>query len=106
MIEREGTMHDVKIRGSTGLATTIAFSGSDSLAVAYGDFAVTGPELQPVLKALRKSNINIVAVHNHMVGERPAFYFTHFWGKGKATDLARESMRHSLCSGQFASGRR
>jgi hypothetical protein len=23
-----------------------------------------------------------------MVGEQPAFYFTHFWGKGKAADLA------------------
>ncbi len=24
-----------------------------------------------------------------MIGTQPDFYFTHFWGKGKATDLAR-----------------
>jgi hypothetical protein len=24
-----------------------------------------------------------------MTGEKPAFYFTHFWGKGKAEELAR-----------------
>jgi hypothetical protein len=24
-----------------------------------------------------------------MVGKQPAFYFTHFWGKGPAGDLAR-----------------
>ena len=42
-----------------------------------------------VLRALRKSGIHIVALHNHMVGEQPAFYFTHFWGKGRAEDLAK-----------------
>lgn len=25
----------------------------------------------------------------HMIGEEPAFYFTHVWGKGKAGELAR-----------------
>ncbi|MDE1960786.1 MAG: DUF1259 domain-containing protein, partial [Xanthomonadaceae bacterium] len=29
------------------------------------------------------------ALHNHMTGTQPDFYFTHFWDKGKATDLAR-----------------
>jgi hypothetical protein len=24
-----------------------------------------------------------------MVGEQPAFFFTHFWGKGPAAELAR-----------------
>jgi Domain of Unknown Function (DUF1259) len=28
-------------------------------------------------------------LHNHMIGERPAFYFAHFWGKGPAVELAR-----------------
>ena len=23
-----------------------------------------------------------------MIGDKPAFYFTHFWGKGSAEDLA------------------
>ena len=41
-----------------------------------------------MLRALRKAGIHVVALHNHMVGEQPAFYFTHFWGKGKAADLA------------------
>ena len=42
-----------------------------------------------MLRALRKSGIHIVALHNHMIGEEPAFYFTHFWGKGAAPDLAK-----------------
>jgi hypothetical protein len=58
------------------------------LAVVDGDFAMTANEVQPVLKALRAAGINIVALHNHMNGETPAIYFTHFWGKGKAANLA------------------
>jgi hypothetical protein len=88
-IGREGTMHGVKVGGSMGLTTWAAFSGSDSLAAMDGDFIMTADEVQPVLKALRKANIHIVALHNHMVGENPAFYFTHFWGKGPTEDLAR-----------------
>ena len=50
---------------------------------------MTASEVQPVLRALRKSGIHIVALHNHMAGEQPAFYFTHFWGKGKPAGLAK-----------------
>ena len=87
-IGREGTMHGVKVGGSMGLTTWAAFSGSDDLAAVDGDFIMTAEEVQPVLRALRKAGIHVVALHNHMVGEQPAFYFTHFWGKGKAADLA------------------
>jgi hypothetical protein len=88
-IGRDGTMHGVKVAGSMGLTTWAAFSGSDELAAVDGDFIMTAAEVQPVLRALRKAGIHVVALHNHMVGEQPAFYFTHFWGKGKPEELAK-----------------
>jgi hypothetical protein len=88
-IGRDGTMHGVKVGGSMGLTTWAAFSGSDALAAVDGDFIMTANEVQPVLRALRKANIHVVALHNHMVGEQPAFYFSHFWGKGPARELAQ-----------------
>ena len=88
-IGREGTMHGVKVGGSMGLTTWAAFSGGNAHAVVDGDFIMSAAEVQPVLRALRKADIHIVALHNHMVGEQPAYYFTHFWGKGPARDLAR-----------------
>jgi hypothetical protein len=88
-IGRTGTMHGVKVGGSMGLTTWAAFSGTDDLAAVDGDFIMTAAEVQPVLRALRKADIHIVALHNHMVGEQPAFYFTHFWAKGPAEELAR-----------------
>ena len=79
----------VKVGGSMGLTTWAAFSGSDELAAVDGDFIMTAREVQPVLRALRKANINLVALHNHMIAETPPFYFTHFWGKGPSAELAR-----------------
>jgi len=94
-IGREGSMHGVKVAGSMGLTTWAAFSGSDELAAVDGDFIMTAAEVQPVLRALRMSGIHVVALHNHMVGETPAFYFTHFWGKGPTKKLA-EGLKAAL----------
>jgi hypothetical protein len=71
-----------------GLTTWVAFTGSDARAAIDGDFAMTADEVQPVLRALRGANIHVVALHNHMVGETPAYYFVHFWAKGPAIELA------------------
>jgi hypothetical protein len=103
-VGREGTMHGTKVAGSMGLTTWAAFSGSDELAAVDGDFIMTAAEVQPVLRALRKANIHIVALHNHMIGEQPAFYFTHFWGKGPAVELAR-GVKSALDAQHEAGGR-
>ena len=88
-INRNGMMHGMPIGGSMGLTTWAAFSGSDALSVMDGDFIMTADEVQPALRALRRGGIHVVALHTHMTGEEPTFYFAHFWGKGKTADLAR-----------------
>src|SRR5262245_40815261 len=72
-----------------GLNTWAAFAGTDDNAAVDGDFAVREDELQPVLKSLRASDINIVAIHSHMTHENPRILFLHYWGKGKAAELAK-----------------
>jgi hypothetical protein len=71
-----------------GVSTWAAFAGTDDNAVVDGDFAVAEGELQPVLKALRGGGINVVAIHSHMTGESPRILFLHYWGRGRAADLA------------------
>ena len=87
-IGRDSEMHGLKFGGSLGLTTWVAFVGSDEHAAIDGDVAMTVNEVQPVLQALRREKINVVALHNHMVGEKPAYFFVHFWGKGNADSLA------------------
>ncbi|MDI1475916.1 DUF1259 domain-containing protein [Polyangium sp. y55x31] len=88
-IGRDWTMHGVRVGGSMGLTTWAAFSGSDALAAIDGDFMMTAEEMQPVLRAMRRAGFHVVAIHNHMVGEQPSSYFTHFWAKGPVAELAR-----------------
>jgi hypothetical protein len=69
--------------------TWAAFYGTDDHALVDGDFATFDGELQPVLKSLRGSGINIVAIHTHMESEVPSVIFLHFWGIGSTTDFAK-----------------
>lgn len=79
---------DCEVGKDMGVNTWAAFAGSDDNAVVDGDFVALVDELQPVLASLRKSGINIVAIHHHMVGETPRYIFLHYWGRGTAAGLA------------------
>jgi hypothetical protein len=96
-------MHNVTVGNEMGVNTWAAFAGSDEQAVVDGDFAMSENELQPVLKAMRAGGINIVAIHQHMTYETPRIVFLHYWGKGKATDLAK-ALKGALQAQQGAKG--
>ncbi|MDE2118303.1 MAG: DUF1259 domain-containing protein [Betaproteobacteria bacterium] len=89
VIGRNANMHSIKIGNQMGVNTWAAFAGSDSEAVVDGDFAMLEDELQLILKTMRAQGINIVAIHQHMAQEQPRYLFLHYWGKGKAVDLAK-----------------
>ena len=92
-------MHGTPVGNEMGVNTWAAFAGTDERAVVDGDFAMREEELQTVLKVLRREGINIVAIHNHMTHEEPRYVFLHYWGKGKAAELAQlttDSVGHAL----------
>lgn len=76
------------INARMGLNTWAAFFGSDANAVVAGDVAMLDSEVTPVLKALRASGIDIVAIHHHMTATAPTVIFLHYWGQGPAEKLA------------------
>lgn len=86
---RSVKMDNITIGSDMGVNTWAAFAGTNDNAIVDGDFAVLENELQPVLKALRKGNINIVAIHHHMTNESPRMIFLHYWGKGNSENLAK-----------------
>lgn len=89
VIGRTAQMHGTAVGKEMGVNTWAAFAGSDEQAVVDGDFAMLENELQTVLKTMRGDGINIVAIHQHMTHENPRYVFLHYWGKGKAVDLAK-----------------
>ena len=76
------------INARMGLNTWAAFYGSDESAEIAGDVAMLAGEVTPVLKALRANGLDVVAIHNHIVGGPPVIYFLHYWGAGPTERLA------------------
>jgi hypothetical protein len=81
--------HGMELTSSMGLNSWVAFIGTDERAHVAGDIAMLANEVNPVIRALRKHGIRILAVHNHMLDEEPRIFFLHYWGTGKAENLAR-----------------
>jgi hypothetical protein len=93
VIGRSASMNGVPVAKEMGVNTWASFAGSDDAAVVDGDFCMLENELQPVLRSMRAEGINIVAIHQHMSHEQPRYLFLHYWGKGKAVDLAQSLKR-------------
>ena len=76
------------INARMGLNTWAAFVGTMDNAAIAGDVAMKASEVTPVLKALRKNGLDVVAIHHHMTTTEPTIYFLHYWGTGPAEKLA------------------
>jgi hypothetical protein len=76
------------INARMGLNTWAAFTGTNDKAAIAGDVAMLESEITPVLKALRKNGLDVVAIHHHMTNDRPMIVFLHYWGTGPAETLA------------------
>ena len=78
------------VSGPLGGANAINFqpTGSGKAAIT-GDFLVTGNEVNPLIRALRTGDIEVTAIHSHMLDEQPRMFFIHFWANDDAEKLAR-----------------
>lgn len=76
------------INARMGLNTWAAFVGTNDNAAIAGDIAMLQNEVTPVLKALRRNGLDVVAIHHHMLDTRPTIIFLHYWGTGPAEKLA------------------
>jgi hypothetical protein len=79
-----------------GSANAINFqpTGGGKAAIT-GDFVLIAKEVNPVLKALRDHEIEVTAIHNHMLDDQPHLYFMHFWANDDARKLA-EGLKAAL----------
>ncbi|MCC3767592.1 DUF1259 domain-containing protein [Streptomyces sp. UNOC14_S4] len=79
-----------------GVSTGINFQPlGDKKAAINGDFVMTADEIQNVIRALRKGDIDIVELHHHTLKEQPRLFYMHFWSTGDGATLAK-SLRPAL----------
>jgi Domain of Unknown Function (DUF1259) len=90
------TESGMQVSGPLGGANAINFqpTGNGKAAIT-GDFLVTGNEVNPLIRVLRAGDIEVTAIHNHMLDEQPRFFFIHFWANDDAQKLAH-SVRTAL----------
>ena len=84
------TENGMQVNTPLGGANAINFqpTGNGKAAIT-GDFLVTGNEVNPLIRALRAGDIEVTAIHSHMLDEQPRMFFIHFWADDDAEKLAR-----------------
>ncbi|MCU1284252.1 MAG: peptidase [Acidobacteriales bacterium] len=83
------SMHKETLPPAMGMATAINFQPSPKGVAATGDFVLGEDEVQRVVAALRKGDIAVTAMHNHLLDDEPRMVFVHFWAEGAAETVAK-----------------
>src|SRR5512139_2652076 len=65
------TVDGLAIKPGLALTGWAAFKAVDAEAVTHGDLALTETEVNPVVGKLRGEQIEVTAIHNHLLGESP-----------------------------------
>jgi Domain of Unknown Function (DUF1259) len=97
-------MNGMTVPPAMGMATAINFQPMEGgKAAITGDFVMVADEVNPVLRTLRAHDIEVTALHNHMLEEEPHLFFMHFWANDDAQKLAR-GLRAALDQMNVAKG--
>ena len=95
---RKSHRSEVRAKTETAIQVNAALGGANAInfqptgggkAAITGDFLVTGDEVNPLIRALRAGDIEVTAIHSHMLNEEPRMFFIHFWANDDALKLAR-----------------
>lgn len=73
---------------SMDVAFHASFEKVDTGTAVMGELALLEDEVNPVIDELRKGGLEISALHNHMLYERPRILFLHFQGIGEMKEQA------------------
>ncbi len=84
------TESGMNVPAAMGSANAVNFqpTGQGKAAIT-GDFVVTADEVNPLIRALRAGDIEVTAIHSHMLDEQPRVFFVHFWANDDAVKLAK-----------------
>lgn len=84
---------DFNVEAGLALGSWIGFirdnkNGMSDEAMMMGDLVLLENEVSRVVNRLISDNLQITAIHNHLINETPAIKYIHFSGTGDAVKLA------------------
>jgi Domain of Unknown Function (DUF1259) len=103
-IDLHVVVNGVAIKPGLALGSWAAFSGTNDNATVMGDLVLLQNEVSPVMEKLRAEGFEIMALHNHLLGETPRVMYMHYMGQGPAERLAA-SLRTALAASKTPLGK-
>ncbi|MBA1141301.1 DUF1259 domain-containing protein [Mesorhizobium neociceri] len=82
------SLDGVSLKPGFALGGWIAFDPMGSQTMVMGDIVLTQDEVNPVMKKLEESGIEITALHNHLLRSEPMTLYMHLFGQGDPVTLA------------------
>src|SRR5260370_19141806 len=82
------TVDGVQVKPPLALGSWVAFSRPGQDAMLMGDLVLAEDEVSPVMLALQENELQITALHNHILHETPRVMYMHIAGHGDAVKLA------------------
>lgn len=90
---------------SLGLATAINIQPtSKGKAITTGDLVLVASEVDPMLRSLRASDIEVTALHNHLASEQPRLFIMHFGAMDRRRGSTQGCQPHWTRPYSFAIG--
>ncbi len=79
---------DFSVASGLALTSWVALEKMGSESMMMGDLCMLDSEEPAVVAKLVELGLGVTAIHNHLIGEKPAIKFLHFSGHGDAVTLA------------------
>jgi hypothetical protein len=80
---------DIELKPTFALGSWVAFAPMGDQTMVMGDLVLTEDEVEPVMKSLLDSGLEITALHNHLFNARPATFYMHVGGTGDPVNMAK-----------------
>jgi len=71
-----------------GFGSWTAWKEMGTEVMVMGDLVLLQKEINPVISTLAEANVNVTALHNHFLSERPRIMYMHIYGMGQAAPIA------------------
>jgi hypothetical protein len=86
----KATLDGVALKPGFALGGWLAFERTGNQGMVMGDLVLTEEEVNPVMAKLAAAGIEITALHNHLLRNRPFTMYMHVLGHGDPVTLATE----------------
>lgn len=84
------TVGDFPVAAGLALTSWIGIVNMGDQSMMMGDLVLLDTEVPQVISKLMSENLQVTAIHNHLISETPNIKYMHFSGMGNAKKLAEE----------------